>query len=682
MNKKFFIWFTALTLGLTSATSIGAGVSEAKTSADFSDLKDLDAATKAKFDAMIQAGIFNGVSETSFGLKEEMNRAQFAKVAALIFGLNVDQNLKTSSFSDVKADDPGNGYALPYIEAVKRAGITDGVGSGKFDPSGNVTKEQLAAFLVRGLGLNAEAQSTPGISDTTVSDWAKGYVQLALQQKLLGNSLDGTFGGKKEASRELLASGAYESAKTFEATQPLEVSGADFLAGNKLELTLTVGIAADSVDLSKITINGVPLDLKLDSYELSEDKKTIIIKLRQGFKLDTSKKPVIVVKDLKTLLGNEVKNEESKPIPVKVTEPPVTPPVVTPAPSTSSPSTSSSPSSPTTPTPDPEPVVTLTIDVANGSITHTTASYPVTGSVTGVVYYSVLPSGLATPSLDNIKLGTNAVVYGSVELDGTKGNLELSGLSAGTSYVLYAYEFASNKTSAISIVPFQTLAEQQIGPVITFNAEGTKRSEGYSGDTIEVSVNSDGYDTLFYVLTEFNPSISPSAAQVKSGQDATGGPAFQYGMIDMNLEGSNSSISANLLSSKTYCFYIVGSNGILDSQVAGFTFYRTDSIIDTFTSIGTPVVNSNSITFSPDYIGSDYLFYYLTTDQFAGVNPPSADYIINQGELGTYDQANSTVSIPGSFTLGTGLYTVIVANDPTLGDNIRSNVVSYIPFSE
>ncbi|MNH93396.1 S-layer protein precursor [compost metagenome] len=656
-------------------------MSEAKTSADFSDLKDLDAATKAKFDAMIQAGIFNGVSDTSFGLKEEMNRAQFAKVAALIFGLQVDQSLTTSSFSDVKADDPGNGYALPYIEAVKKAGITDGVGSGKFDPSGNVTKEQLAAFLVRGLGLNAEAQSTPGISDSTVSDWAKGYVQLALQQKLLGNSMDGTFGGKKEVSRELLATGAYESAKTFEATQPLEVSGANFVAGNKLELTLTVGIAADSVDLSKITINGVPLDPKLDSYELSEDKKTIIIKLRQGFKLDTSKKSVIVVKDLKTLLGNEVKNEESKPIPVKVTEPPVTPPVVTPAPSTSSPSTSSSSSSPpSTPTPDPVPDVTLTIDVANGSITHTTASYPVTGSVTGVVYYSVLPSGLATPSLDNIKLGTNAVFYGSVELDGTKGNLELSGLSAGTSYVLYAYEFANNKTSAISTVTFQTLAEQQIGPVITFNAEGTKRSEGYPGDTIEVSVNSDGYDTLYYVLTEFNPSISPSAVQVKSGQDATGGSAFQYGTIDMNIEGSNNSISANLLSSKTYSFYIVGSNGILDSQVAGFTFYRTDSIIDTFTSIGTPVVNPNSITVSPDYNGSsNYQFYYLTTDQFAGVNPPSADYIINQGELGTYDQANDTVSIPGSFTSSTGLYTVIVANDPTLDDNIRSNVVSYIP---
>ncbi|MDQ0090913.1 hypothetical protein J2T12_004339 [Paenibacillus anaericanus] len=675
MNKKLFIWFTALTVGLTSAVSIGGGVSEAKTSADFSDLQDLDAATKAKFDSLIQAGIFNGVSDNNFGLNQEMNRAQFAKVAALISNLNVNQDLKTSSFSDVSATDAANGYALPYIEALKQAGITNGVGSGEFNPSGTVTKEQLATFLVRVLGQDARAQSAPGVSDGTVSDWARGYVQVALGQGLLSNSSDGTFGGQEEASRKLLATGSFETAKTIEAIRPLEVSGADFTAGNKLELTLTVGIDGSSVDLSKITINGVPLDPKLDSYVLSEDKKTIIIKLHQGFKLDTSKTPVIVVKGLKTLFGNEVKNEESTLISVKITEPPATPPVVTPSPSTSTPFTPST----STPIPTPGPDVTLAINAANGTITQTTASYPVTGSVTGVVYYSVLPSGLAAPSLDGIKLGTNAVVHGSVELDGTKGNLELYGLSAGTSYVLYAYEFANNKTSTISNVPFQTLVEQQIGPVITFNALGTNRSRGDVSDSINASVNADGYDKLYYVLTEFSPSDSPSADQVKSGQDATGVPALQYGTIDTDSRESNIGISGDLLSNMTYRFYIVGSKENLNSQVAEFTFYRTDPIIESFMSISMPIVTPNSITVSPEYSGSNYHFYYLTTDQFAGMNPPSADYIINQGGLGEYNSIDSTVSIQGSFTTSIGLYTVIVEYDQTVGDYIRSNVVTYIP---
>ena len=85
-----------LSVVLTSAMafSMFSSVAFGKTSADFTDLKDLDAATKAKFDAMITAGIFDGVSDTTFGLKDEMNRAQFAKVAALIMGLEVNKDLE------------------------------------------------------------------------------------------------------------------------------------------------------------------------------------------------------------------------------------------------------------------------------------------------------------------------------------------------------------------------------------------------------------------------------------------------------------------------------------------------------------------------------------------------------------------------------------------------------------
>lgn len=215
MKKKVFSLMLALLLCLPGLAANAA----TKTSADFSDLKDLDAATKAKFDAMISAGIFDGVSDTTFGLKDEMNRAQFAKVAALIYGLKVDSSLKTSSFSDVKSDDPANGYALPYIEAIKKAGITDGTGDGKFSPAGDVTKEQLAAFLVKGLGQKEEAEATPGVKDDTVSDWAKGYVALALEKKLLTNGADGKFGGSTNATRDLLVTGAYEAKNEFVAQE-------------------------------------------------------------------------------------------------------------------------------------------------------------------------------------------------------------------------------------------------------------------------------------------------------------------------------------------------------------------------------------------------------------------------------------------------------------------------------
>ena len=191
-------WIIALVLcmviSLTDTLKVGV--------ADLSD-----DATKAKYDALSAAGIFDGVGETQFWLKEEMNRAQFAKVTALIFGLEPVPH--TSSFTDVSSDDFG--YALPYIEAIKAAGITNGVGEGRFDPTGAVTKEQLATFIVRGLGKPIDDQRP--VDDPTVSDWAKEYVAAALQLKLMSNGTDGTFGGTANATGDLLVMASYEAAK-------------------------------------------------------------------------------------------------------------------------------------------------------------------------------------------------------------------------------------------------------------------------------------------------------------------------------------------------------------------------------------------------------------------------------------------------------------------------------------
>ncbi|MFC4305214.1 S-layer homology domain-containing protein [Cohnella boryungensis] len=210
MRKKIVGLLMAVLLCFHFSVSFAAGA--AKTSADFKDLKDLDAATKAKFDALISAGVFEGVGGDRFGIGDEMNRAQFAKVAAKIFDLNVEKNSTTSSFNDVSTDN----WALGYIEAVAKAGITDGVGNGNFNPAGDVTKEQLATFFVRGLGMGGAGKATPGVNDSTVSDWAKGYVALALQLKLLDNGADGKFGGQTNATRDLLVLGAYEAKGQYE----------------------------------------------------------------------------------------------------------------------------------------------------------------------------------------------------------------------------------------------------------------------------------------------------------------------------------------------------------------------------------------------------------------------------------------------------------------------------------
>lgn len=235
MVRKALTVMTALGVFMAAALPTGA---LAKTVDDFTDLQGVDIATKAKLETLIQAGVFQGVSEDRFGLNDTLTRAQFAKVLALVLNLKVDSSLTESSFKDVVADDPGNGYALPYIEALKQAGITTGNADGTYNPAGKVTKEQLAAFLIRGLGKEGEAKATPGVSDNTVSDWAKGYVALALQIKLLNGSA-GDFQGDAATTRDELIEGVYESGIYYDRMQPFRVVKVKQTGASRLQVSLS-----------------------------------------------------------------------------------------------------------------------------------------------------------------------------------------------------------------------------------------------------------------------------------------------------------------------------------------------------------------------------------------------------------------------------------------------------------
>ncbi|MZQ81341.1 hypothetical protein GQF01_04275 [Paenibacillus sp. 5J-6] len=182
----------------------------------FNDLMDLPKDIKDKFDTLMRENVFDGVSDHTFGLNEKMNRAQFAKVAAIIFALPIPTTVAQSSFTDVHADDPANGYAVPYIEALRLAGLTNGVDAdGKlYNPAGQVTRQELAAFLIR--GLKWQVTGITPTPDSTVDDWAKSYVTLAIQNKLMTNVAVGSFGGKAPSTRKTLALASFEARLAFQ----------------------------------------------------------------------------------------------------------------------------------------------------------------------------------------------------------------------------------------------------------------------------------------------------------------------------------------------------------------------------------------------------------------------------------------------------------------------------------
>ncbi|NOU93705.1 hypothetical protein GC093_10790 [Paenibacillus sp. LMG 31456] len=222
-----------------------------KKSEDFKDLKSLPQEEKDKFDALLRDSVFDGVSDTTFGVDDKMNRAQFAKVAAIIFSLPINKALTKSSFTDVRSDDPANGYALPFIEALKAAGLTNGVDEeGKqYNPSGTVTRQELAAFLIRGLKWK-EAGVKPS-ADSTVDDWAKGYITLALENKLMTQVAVGSFGGKVASTRKTLALASFEARRAVQTAATPVTGGAATAASTTLPAGITVLPTSIQLDMDK-----------------------------------------------------------------------------------------------------------------------------------------------------------------------------------------------------------------------------------------------------------------------------------------------------------------------------------------------------------------------------------------------------------------------------------------------
>ncbi|KRF33980.1 S-layer homology domain-containing protein [Paenibacillus sp. Soil787] len=252
----------AETTSTTTTPTATTTATTVKTSKDFKDLAGLDATVLAKIDAMLAKKYFEGTADDSFGIKENMTRAQFAKVLVLVAGIKVDDTVKTSSFEDVKADDKANGWAIPFIEAAKKAGLVDGKTDKTFDPGANVTLGEFATALVKGLGIKPDTTGTP---------WYADAVKQAVDKKLLPEGTDGS----KFATRADLVVGAFTADAAISSMGKVSVTEAK--ATGVKTVTVTFNKAVDdkkaTLALTKGTI------AVASTAKFADDKKSAILTL-------------------------------------------------------------------------------------------------------------------------------------------------------------------------------------------------------------------------------------------------------------------------------------------------------------------------------------------------------------------------------------------------------------------
>lgn len=139
MNKTRLLTCLALVLALcTSALA-----------ADPSSMTDIRGhwAEDVIADCMTE-GLYYGVSDTEFDPEGTMTRGMFITVLGRLAGI-VPEEYQTWYADRLYSDVPGDVYYTPYIVWGTRYGIVYGIGGGAFAPDDPVTREQIAAMVVR-----------------------------------------------------------------------------------------------------------------------------------------------------------------------------------------------------------------------------------------------------------------------------------------------------------------------------------------------------------------------------------------------------------------------------------------------------------------------------------------------------------------------------------------------------
>jgi len=216
----------------------------------FSAFAQDELTTEEKYNKLVELEIFSGFPDGQAHLDLNMNRAQAAKIIALILGLG-ENPAAAGIYTDIVGSD--DEWALGYIGSATEAGILEGRGDGIFAPSDNVTIQELAAIMVRALDIDYDEDATV----EGASDWAGKYVKAALDAGLLPPQSDYTV----PASRALLVEASFAAYE--------QVTG-----GEEEEVAVTATAAATGAKKITVTFNQ-PVDDTKAQFSVKYNNNTV-----------------------------------------------------------------------------------------------------------------------------------------------------------------------------------------------------------------------------------------------------------------------------------------------------------------------------------------------------------------------------------------------------------------------
>jgi N-acetylmuramoyl-L-alanine amidase len=148
--------------------------------------------------------VVDGVTDSSFEPDRNISRAEFA--ALVVRSLGLGQGTYNGGFADVTSD----AWYAGVVGAAAAAGIIDGYEDGTFRPDQQISREELAAMVVRamkaaGVSTELEADQQAALlakySDASRIVWAQKEIAAAIDSGLIEGMTDSTIGSDLQATR-------------------------------------------------------------------------------------------------------------------------------------------------------------------------------------------------------------------------------------------------------------------------------------------------------------------------------------------------------------------------------------------------------------------------------------------------------------------------------------------------
>lgn len=119
----------------------------------------------AAVDGLYEREVVKGIGNGLFAPGSSVRRADFLIMVMNSYGIEVEENL-TDNFSDA-----GSTYYTGYLATAKKHGIVQGVGDGKFNPEGSISRQDMFVILHRALE-SIEKLPTAGEPVRKLEDYA------------------------------------------------------------------------------------------------------------------------------------------------------------------------------------------------------------------------------------------------------------------------------------------------------------------------------------------------------------------------------------------------------------------------------------------------------------------------------------------------------------------------------